>query len=324
VRIPLAQPKNKPQARLRRHSARRRSKKTFHEAVPVKTSLPGRRTRAQVAGPTRRGAEESLARGHSTAPSPTPIIWPQFGQAFAARWWVLLILFLILGVAAYASSDERFFVYDARISGVQHLDPQAIYSAAGVDKQSIFWIDPQRVAESIARVQGVKAVHVRLALPSAVTIEVEERQPVVLWRSSAQKRDWWLDSEGVVLPYHGDPSAAATIFVVDYSDRQLEAGTQIQPADVASSVLQMAASLSGVRVFFYDADRGLYFTQQAHIGEWPVYVGDCGDLARKIQVAELLSKHFEDHNLQPAYVDVRWADRPVYRLPPGGSSSGGN
>jgi hypothetical protein len=245
-------------------------------------------------------------------------------QALLPRWWILLILFLLLGCAAYASLDERFFVYEAQIVGAEHLDARAVYQAANVDKQSIFWISPQRVAESVARLQGVKSVRVRCGLTASVVIQVEERQPRLLWRSETQHLDWWLDDEGVVLPYHGDPSSVRTVFVVDYSERQLKAGDRIQPDGLAASVLQMAASLPGVRVFFYDADRGLSFTQQGEAGQWPVYVGTSDDLPRKIQVTEVLTKYLESSGIRPTYVDVRWASRPVYGLPAGASSSDGN
>ena len=322
MRISLTQPKDKPQAKFRRRSTRGRRR--FDEAIAVKTHLPRRRTRTEASAPRKHRSEEPPANGRGTAASPTSTVWTQFRQAIAVSWWALLILLVLLGGAAYASSDERFFVYDAEIVGAQHLDAQEVYLAAGVDKQSIFWIDPQRVAERIAGLLGVSAVYVRCDLPSSVAIRVEERQPVLLWRSVSQNRDWWLDAEGVVLPYHGDPNAASTVFVVDYSDRQLAAGDRIDPPGLAASVLEMATSLTGLRVFFYNAERGLSFTQQAQNGEWPVYVGSSEDLARKIQVTELLNTHFTEKSIRPTYVDVRWASRPVYGVSAIGDTAGGN
>lgn len=319
MRIPLAQTKRKPQARLRRHSTRGR--KRFDDAIVIPARAPRRRTRSQAGERPARQDRQPTVRELAPPPDGTRV-WPQFRRAIAVRWWVLLILLLLLGGTAYACSDERFFVYDAEIVGTQHLDAQAVYQAAGVDKQSIFWIDPLQVAQNVASLQGIKAVHVSCALPSSVVIRVEERQPIILWRSNGQQRDWWLDAEGMVLPYHGDPSAPDTVFVVDNSSRQLTPGARIDPPGLAASVIQMATSLSGVRVFFYDADRGLYFAQKTESGEWPVYVGDSVDLASKIQVSELLNRHFQDEGLRPTYVDVRWADRAVYGLPARGDTAG--
>jgi len=63
---------------------------------------------------------------------------------------------------------------------------------------------------------------VSCSLPAHVSIAVEEREPAVMWRLLVQVRDWWLDEEGVVLPYHGDVSN--TVFVVDSSTPQLQKG----------------------------------------------------------------------------------------------------
>ncbi len=281
----------------------------------------------------------SRARGGRSAPRPKPVGRGKAGprpraaerpprslggwRAFWLRLPGVLSLAGLMAALVYLSTDARFFVYEAQIVGVHHLDAGAIYSAAGVDEQHIFWIEPQQVAEAIAQMPGVKAVRVGCGLPARVTIEVEEREPVVLWRALTQNRDWWLDEEGVVLPYHGDVNSPATIFVVDSSPRSLQVGDRITPEGVVRSVQQLAAALPEVRVFFYDADRGLSFTRQTAAGQWPVYVGDSQDLQRKIQVVQALNDYLAIHGIQPRYVDVRWADHPVYGKP-AQSEGGGN
>ncbi|HNS49617.1 MAG TPA: FtsQ-type POTRA domain-containing protein [Anaerolineae bacterium] len=323
MRIPLVTTKRKPQAQVRRPNIRGR-KQRFHEAVPLKAGVAQRRVRTQASPPIRRRTTTAVAEARADSATPSSAVWLQFRRMVAARWWALALLLLLLSGAAYATSDERFFVYEAVISGTQHLDPQAVYAAADIDKQSIFWVDPRRVEGQVSSLQGVKSVDVSCSLPSQISIHVEERQPVILWRSESQHRDWWLDAEGVVLPYHGDTQAPSTVFVIDYSGRILVPGDQVEPSGLASSVRELAASLTGVRVFFHDANRGLFYTQVAQAGEWPVYVGDSADLAHKIQVTELLNQHFQDSTIKPTYVDVRWADRPVYGSSSGRTASGDN
>lgn len=161
---------------------------------------------------------------------------------------------------------------------------------------------------------GVRAVRVRCGLPADVTIEVAEREPVVLWRATVQGRDWWLDKEGVVLPYHGDPSSPNTIFVVDYSDRHLEEGVLVEPAGLIDSVLQLAAAMPQARLFFFSADRGLSYRQQASGRDWMVYVGTSDSLGRKIQAVDVITDYLTASGISPAYIDVRWPDRPVYGM----------
>ena len=237
---------------------------------------------------------------------------------------VAAILVALAWLAIYTSTNAKFFVYDAQIVGGRHTGPETVYQAAGVHEQNIFWIDPQQVAEDIMQLQGVKSVRVRCELPARVTIEVEEREPVVMWRATAQQQDLWLDKEGKVLPYHGDTNSPEMVFVIYYGERRLQEGDSVEPEGIVQSTLQLDAALPGVRIFYYQPDRGLSFTQQAETGSWPVYVGSSEDLPRKIQVVSALTSYLRANGIQPRYVDVRWADHPVYGRLAGEATGGGN
>lgn len=238
------------------------------------------------------------------------------------RLFAALILAGLAGMIMYVSTAEMFFVYEAQIMGSNHIKPDAIYQVADVHEQNIFWLQPAQVAERISGLPGIKAASVRCELPARVLIKVEERTPTVLWRTKAQDRDWWLDKEGVVLPYHG--VLTDTIFVVDSSDRLLQVGEKITPDDLVGSVQQLASGLPEVEVFFYHADRGLSFVQKTPRGEWPVYVGDSQDLDRKILVLQALTDQLLAEKIHPRYVDVRWADHPTYGKPGSRSGRGSN
>ncbi len=314
-----------PDGGRRRRKGRRRRSPTFDVAVVQPRgqaqggrSVPRSRPAGQRKLDSRSKARERTARAE--APGRPRTGWRTFWMRLPG----LLLLAGLVAVLVYLSTDGRFFVYDYRVQivGVRHLDADAIYRVSGVDKQHIFWIRPQEVARAIAQMPGVKAVRVGCGLPAQVAIEVEEREPVVMWRAVTQNRDWWLDEEGVVLPYHGDVQSPEVIFVVDSSPRYLQVGDRITPEGVVQSVRQLAAALPGVRIFFYDADRGLSFTQQTAAGQWPVYVGDGQDVRRKIQVVQALNDYLTAHGIQPRYVDVRWADHPVYGKPAQSSGEG--
>jgi hypothetical protein len=230
---------------------------------------------------------------------------------------------LIAGIV-YASTAEEFFVYGAEISGARYLTQQTIYDAAGVHEMNIFWLRADQIAERIRQLDGIKAVHVDCGLPSQLTISVEEREPVIMWRAASQKHDWWLDIEGVVLPYHGDVESPETIFVVDSSERNLNPGMRIGPADTVESVLQLAAAVPQVKVFFYEANRGLHFSYSANGNTWPVFVGDSVNLERKIQAVQSMTAHLVNNDVRPRFVDVRWAEYPVFGRPAAQAAGTGN
>jgi hypothetical protein len=202
------------------------------------------------------------------------------------------------------------------------MDATDIYVASGVDAQHILWIRPDEAASAVKQLDGIKSARVLCKLPSVVTIAVLERKPVVMWRAVGQGHDWWLDEDGVVLPFHGDPDAQETLFVVDSSSRHLAVGDYLEPAGTVESVVQLASALPGARVFFYREDKGLGFTQRANGDEWPVYVGTSDDIGSKIRVVEQISAYLAENGIHPSYVDVRWPERPVYGLPQGFDQDG--
>jgi hypothetical protein len=244
-------------------------------------------------------------------------------RTYVRRLPALLLLIALAGALLYTSADARFFVYGAEIHGAQHLAPVTVYEAAEVHEQNIFWIDPEQVARRVVALEGIRAARVSCQLPARVVIEVEERQPAILWRAQSQGKDWWLDAEGRVLPYHGDAESPQTVFVVDVSERQLDLGQTVKPTGVAGSVMQLAEALPDVRLFYYEAERGLSFTQQGATGSWPVYIGSGENLPRKIRVMLALTEYLTANRIRPRYLDVRWPDHPVYGRPAGEASGGG-
>jgi cell division septal protein FtsQ len=316
VRINLADDnRDRARGKKRRRQHGRRRSRTYNAAITLSQSSgsqakqPSKRAKSK---PSPKGKVRSRrqAAAETSAPSQrsSGVRW----RAVARRVPAILILAALVAGAVYASTDARFFVYDAQIVGVQHLTVQEIYEAAGVHEQNIFWLDPQEVARRIIQVHGIRAVRVRFELPAQVSIVVEEREPVVMWRATTQDMDHWLDGEGVVLPYHGDLSSPDMVFVVDFGERHLQEGDRIEPEGIARSALQLAAAVPGVRIFSYQPGQGLSFTQEVDGGQWPVYVGTTEDLPQKIQVLQALTEYLRVNHIQPRYVDVRWPKHPVY------------
>lgn len=331
MRIDLVENAKNRRRRRQDRRKKRRPARRFDSAVAL-PQVPAQRGRRKARRPEgaapRRTDRQARARRQEQRQDPAAAAERQARRAavrgLLRRTPAILLLAALVGAIAYASVDARFFVYEATIRGAYHLPATTIYEAAGVHEQNIFWIDPAEVAQRIIALEGIKAVQVSCELPTKVVVEVEERQPAILWRAQSQERDWWVDAEGRVLPYHGDVNSPETVFVVDSSERHLEVGQTVEPAGIAHSVLQLAEALPDVKVLYYQADRGLSFTQQAETGSWPVYMGSSKDLPRKIEVVSALTSYLRTNGIQPRYVDVRWADHPVYGRPAGEATGGGN
>ena len=184
-----------PQPMHRGSGAKKRVKDTTG-----KTRKKADRSQAQRTRTARTRAERRQRARHAAAASSAGILqrirWGSVGWRLLA----LVALAALIGAMAYLSSDFSFFVYQdsTRIEGVRFLLADEVFAASGVNEQNIFWIDPAEIAGRIVALDGVKAARVRCGLPTLVTIEVEEREPVVMWRATSQGQDLWLDDAGVV------------------------------------------------------------------------------------------------------------------------------
>jgi POTRA domain, FtsQ-type len=309
VRIDLIEQEKRQRKRRRSHLTPRQARPTFGFEIAV--ARPRRQARPS---PAKKARPQVKRRPKADViPGRRPIRWSKVTLKVLA----FLILVGSIGLIAYGFTAPDFYVYQAAVSGAHHLSAEQLYLAAGIHEQSIFWVRPARVEQSLGQINGIKSVKVSCSLPARVRIAVTEREPVVMWRLRMQNKDWWLDEEGEVLPYHGDVNN--TVFVVDSSTPHLQEGDRIKPEGAVASILQLAAALPGVNVFYYQADQGFSFIHKSADGiqQWPVLVGTSEDLSHKIQILQKLTEYLAAHSIQPRYIDVRWADHPVYGAPDG-------
>jgi len=319
VRIDLREQEKKQRKRRRSRLTPRQGESTFGFDIAVAQPQVQARRGARPS-PAKRARPQVKRQKSDSIPARRPVRW----SVALLKTLALLILAGSIGLVVYGFTAPDFYVYSAAVSGAHHLKAEDIYLAAGIHEQSIFWVRPGQVEQVLGQLNGIKSVQVSCGLPAQVGIIVEEREPAVMWRLLVQERDWWLDEEGMVLPYHGDVSN--TIFVVDSSTPQLREGDRIKPEGAVASVLQLAAALPQVEVFFYQADQGFSFVYISADGtqQWPVLVGTSEDLTHKIQILQRLTDYLAAHNIRPRYIDVRWADHPVYGAPVGQKTGQGN
>jgi cell division protein FtsQ len=226
---------------------------------------------------------------------------------------LLLSVAAVVVGAVYVSTSRRFYVYGADITGCHHLNTEEIYRVADLNTQHILWISPERIEERLAAVPGVQTASVNRRMPAKVAIRIEEREPEIRWFAELQGREYWLDEEGVVLPYKG---RAEAIVVTDTGERELVIGEQIELEGIVPAVRQITRFVPGVLSFSYDPRKGLSFVQTSAGGQWHVVVGDGQHLKLKVQAVLALTDYFAENGIQPVSVDVTRPSTAIYRPEP--------
>jgi cell division protein FtsQ len=233
----------------------------------------------------------------------TPVL--NFWQTRGVKLSSFLILGLFGGLLYLLFSRPLFFVRTAEIRGNIAVSAREIYTISGIDRQSIFWVNPGEVTKKIMTLPNIKAASVSLTLPAQVVIEVSERHPELVWQTGQTL--WWIDQEGTVVPPKED--LTGMLRIIDDDRQPLEPGYQID-----SNIVQGAQTLRvlapDVSVIRYSRLRGL--TVATPEG-WPVYMGSGSEIKAKLVVLTSVLADLKERNIEPAYIDLRDPLRPVYK-----------
>jgi len=178
--VTLSSSNRKPR---RRRSDRRLGRRTTTMHSTVATARP-RRARAKRASRAERKS------------APLWIVRAAGAVVLAACLTALYLLF----------QRDTFYVYNASVSGNHLLTTAEIYAASGVDSLSVFWVNPNEVRQNVEALSNIKSAQVKVSLPAAVSIAVEEREPELVWQTG--NSTWWIDDEGMFIeprPEMGEP-----------------------------------------------------------------------------------------------------------------------
>ena len=205
-------------------------------------------------------------------------------------------------------STPVFFVYGAEIRGNEALSKQEIYKASQIEHQSVFWVNPRKVAQRVSSLPNVKSASVTVALPAQVKIDVVERRPELLWQTGQDV--WWIDQEGTVVPPRTD--VEGMLKIIDDDIQPLEAGYKINETVIkgAQALRLLAPNVSVIR---HTRALGLIVSTPE---EWPVYLGDGSQMRAKLMVLSALLPDLREEEDPPLYIDLRDPQRPVYKLKP--------
>lgn len=263
------------------------------------TRRRGRRSQRRLAG-------QSI-RYETTTPRLRLSVTPALGfwQAWGGRIVGGLALALLVWITFLLFTEDAFYVYDAEVRGNRVLSAAEIYSASGVDSQSVFWLDPSQIAANVTRLPNVKTARVKVSLPARVTITVEERLPLLVWQTG--ETTWWVDSEGTVVPPRSE--ASGHLLVIDDDGRPLQVNDRIAPT-LIEGVNQLRVLRPDSREIHYSQAHGLSIVTPEG---WPAYLGDGSEMAAKLAVLEAVRYDLVARNVTPQFIDVSFPRRVVYR-----------
>ncbi len=225
---------------------------------------------------------------------------------------------LLLGVVIYfAWTLPAFRVVTANITGNQRVSADEINGVLGSAGQPIFTLLPADM-ESRLRINypELASVKVAVSLPNTITVNVVERQPIILWQQNGGYT--WIDASGVAFRPRGVADNLISVTALAAPAPGLPSTSdQLSPIpylsmDLLKAVKTLAASLPSGTAMIYDPRNGLGWDDGRG---WQVFFGsNAKDMALKLQVYQSLVTSLASRGITPAFISVQYVNAPYYRM----------
>jgi cell division protein FtsQ len=215
-----------------------------------------------------------------------------------------LIAAAMLASIIYVFVSPTWYVEGAQVNGLRYLSSDEICAAAGIDGLSIFYVDPQQLAQKLEALPSVERAIVVCRLPAQVDIQIVERTPAAIWQS--QGVQYWVDTSGKLFQRAADLAGLPIIVEQDATARAV--GGQADKATL-EAVLGLRRLLPEVTVFGFSRQGGLSFDLPS--GQ-RVLASTSQEPARTAAALKTLTAYFQEQNIEPTVIDLRYGQRAFW------------
>jgi hypothetical protein len=160
------------------------------------------------------------------------------------------------------------------------------------------------------------SVKVDVALPNVVSVNIQERQPIIRWEQGDGYT--WISEDGIAFRPRGEPSGL--ISVIALSAPPIEGNVSSDPLTPAPFISsEMVRALKGLAghvapgmPILYDASFGFGWDDPRG---WRVYFGtSANDVELKVRVYESMVNSLTQRGIRPVLINVTYPTAPYYRM----------
>jgi hypothetical protein len=202
----------------------------------------------------------------------------------------------------------EFTIDSISIDGAYYMSSSRIRSIAGVNGKQNFQVDPAEIERNLEAHPEILSAEVYLQWPNVVSIEVQERRPV-LERNNAGK-SWLISEEGIAYLRRNSPPELNR---VHSQEEVLQIGDPLLPVidpTMIQAALELKAIIGDGRDLFFDKDHGLGF--QDTYG-WMAYFGTDGEMETKLRAYSKIVELLLQNRYPASLVSVEELSAPYYR-----------
>ena len=224
--------------------------------------------------------------------------------------------FVVIGIGALIQAPQFRVeqVVLTRAGDYERVSGTTLQSVASVVGQSIFTVSSRKVASQVASLPGVRRARVITRLPNIVEIEVEERLPIVVWRTFTG--DLLVDDQGFVVSTAVpslESAGTGLPVVVDTSGAMVTVGDHL-PARAILAVGAITAAFEASRLPLEAVEYGATGLSFVIDGGTRVVMGEPDDLNAKFGHMLAVRAFAQEQGVRLTTLDVRAPTRPSYRV----------
>jgi cell division protein FtsQ len=218
----------------------------------------------------------------------------------------LMVILLSIVLFLFFYSDV-FYVNSIWVGGVEYMTVEEVFTYAEIANYHIFWVEPEQVRENVMRYPSVAKAEVGIGWPpNMITIDIEEREPVLVWEQNGVA--FWIDIQGNVMDLREDQPDLVRIVVDDPLIDAFGQNGRLN-TDVIYAVIQLFDLRPDVTSWRYDLVKGLGFR---NANGWDVWFGLGTNMSEKIQIYETLSSNIIARGIQVSELNIVNPDAPFY------------
>ncbi|MDK1029294.1 MAG: FtsQ-type POTRA domain-containing protein [Anaerolineae bacterium] len=228
------------------------------------------------------------------------------------------LLVIFFGAGLYlAWMRPEFRVNTAQVKGNHRISADEINSVLGLNGFPIFMLTPDQIeVQTLRNYPELATVEVRVSLPNLVTVNVTERQPIILWQQAGGYT--WIDESGIAFQPRGEVSGLITVqalgeppaMALVVEDRVTP--TPFIPENIVNSLIALAPHIPLGTTILYDPLSGLSWTDgrgwQAVFGHSDIDVDD------KVLIYKAMVTWLSNRGIRPTLINVAYPSAPYYRL----------
>ncbi len=240
---------------------------------------------------------------------------------FEAGWRLLSFsISLLLGLAIYlAWTLPMFRMQAAQVAGNQRIKADEINTVLDSVGQPVFTLLPSELERRIRiNYPEVSSAKVSLDLPNVVSVNITERQPVILWQENNAYT--WIDGNGIAFRPRGPESTDKLISVNALASPphgQSSSDDPLSPApyiseDTVRAIQILAPHVPSESKLTFDPRYGLGWADSRG---WQAYFGsDSTDMSMRWLVYQSLVNSLLQRGIYPVFISVQYSNAPYYRL----------